>query len=184
MEVHDLFVAMALKLIHRYKNHNQSAPMKTTLHFALDRSGVVTLERAEQVVEVSEWVEVVDPIRNITALLANLTANETTGDVNATTGTEESESKPETDAGNLTDENVTATEVTPPPVTVTKKLRKRIFRIPLKVKTQKNALECDPTRLWVFPIKRFILNQGVWCILKGLSDVAMTFHYIVKVALQ
>lgn len=146
MEAHYLFMAMALTCIHRYKNHNQSAPMKTTLQFALDRSGVVNLERAEQVVEVSEWVEVVDPISNITALLANLTANATTGDVNATTVTEESESKPETDAGNLTNVNGSATEVTPPPVTVTKKLRKRIFRIPLKVNKEKNVLECDLTR--------------------------------------
>ena len=66
----------------RYKNHNQSAPMKTVLHFLLDRSGVVNLDRAEQVIEVSEWIDVVEPLANLTSILANLTANGTVGDLN------------------------------------------------------------------------------------------------------
>lgn len=107
--------------IRRYKNHNQSAPMKTVMHFSLDRNGVVNLDRAEQVVEVSEWVDVVDPVSNITALLANLTANGSVLDMNGT-GSDFNLTK-------LLNENGNGTDSTGPK----QKLRKRILRVPLKV---------------------------------------------------
>jgi len=104
--------------------------MKTVLHFLLDRSGVVNLDRAEQVVEVLEWIDVVDPLANITYLLANLTTNGAVGDLN---GTDFNLTKFLTDKGNLEDGTVAGTnnEIVPP--APKQKLRKRILRIPLKV---------------------------------------------------
>lgn len=107
--------------VEKYKNHNQSAPMKTVMHFSLDRNGVVNLDRAEQVVEVSEWVDVVDPVSNITALLANLTANGSVLDMNGT-GSDFNLTK-------LLNENGNGTDSTGPK----QKLRKRILRVPLKL---------------------------------------------------
>lgn len=116
---------------YRYKNHNVSAPMKTVLHFSLDRSGVVNFDRAEQVIEVSEWIDVVDPLSNITSLLANLTANGTAGDFNATNF---NLTKILQDNGNLATENVTGANNETATAAPKQKLRKRILRVPLKVR--------------------------------------------------
>lgn len=116
----------------RYKNHNVSAPMKTVLHFSLDRSGVVNLDRAEQVVEVSEWIDVVDPLSNITSLLANLTAN---GDLN---GTDLNLTKILTDDGSLATGNLAGANNETAPAAPKQKLRKRILRVPLKVRWNMN----------------------------------------------
>ena len=106
--------------------------MKTVLHFTLDRSGIVNLDRAEQVVEVSEWVDVVDPLANITALLANLTANGTVGDLN---GTDFNLTKLMTPDGNLANGTVAGANNETAPSAPKQKLRKRILRVPLKVGT-------------------------------------------------
>lgn len=104
--------------------------MKTILHFSLDRSGVVNLDRAEQVVEVSEWIDVVDPLANLTSLLANLTANGTVGDLN---GTDFNLTKLLTDDGSLANETVAGANNETAPQAPKQKLRKRILRVPLKV---------------------------------------------------
>lgn len=114
----------------RYKNQNQSAPMKTVLHFSLDRSGVVALDRVEQVVEVSEWIDVVDPLANITSLLANLTANGTLGGSN---GTDFNLTKILADDGSLATGNAAGANNETAPPAPKQKLRKRILRVPLKV---------------------------------------------------
>lgn len=98
-------------------NKNLSAPIKSTLHFSLSRSGLVNLDRGETVVEVMEWVDVPILDSNLTALLANITSN-LTSEVLGSTATEV---------------NGTSSDVADTQPVVKQKLRKRIFRIPLKV---------------------------------------------------
>jgi len=105
--------------------------MKTVLHFSLDRSGVVNLDRAEQVVEVSEWIDVVDPLSNITALLANLTANGTVGDFNSS---DFNLTNILSHDGSLINGNVAGANNETAPPAPKQKLRKRILRVPLKVR--------------------------------------------------
>jgi hypoxia up-regulated 1 len=105
--------------------------MKTVLHFSLDRSGVVNFDRAEQVVEVSDWINVVDPLGNITSLLANLTANGTVGDLN---DTDFNLTKLLTDAGSLANGTIAGINNETAALAPKQKLRKRIFRVPLKVR--------------------------------------------------
>ncbi|KAL1194655.1 Heat shock 70 kDa protein 17 [Cardamine amara subsp. amara] len=111
----------------RYSSRNLSAPIKANLHFSLSRSGILSLDRGDAVIEITEWVEV--PKKNVT-----IDNNTTTTTGNASTGTASDENSQENkeelqaDAGNSTTTNTTAEE----PVTE-KKLKKRTFRIPLKV---------------------------------------------------
>lgn len=111
----------------RYASHNLSAPIKTTLHFSLSRSGVISLDRAETVVEISELYDV--PIQN------------TTVDSNQTTVPPEKAGQPDSVSGaENVKEGTTGDDQKEPshdsaadkPLT-TKKLRKRTIRIPLKV---------------------------------------------------
>ncbi|KAF2308263.1 hypothetical protein GH714_039739 [Hevea brasiliensis] len=54
----------------KYSARNLSSPIKTNLHFSLSRSGILSLDRADAVIEISEWVEV--PKKNLT--IENTTA--------------------------------------------------------------------------------------------------------------
>ncbi|XWS57081.1 hypothetical protein CRYUN_Cryun09bG0140900 [Craigia yunnanensis] len=53
-----------------YSARNLSSPIKTNLHFSLSRSGILSLDQAEAVIQISEWIEV--PKRNLT--VENLTS--------------------------------------------------------------------------------------------------------------
>lgn len=116
----------------KYATRNLSAPIKTNLHFSLSRSGVVSFDRVETVIEVSEWVDV--PVKNLTAenstsILSNASSESSTSPTSSS----------EKEEGNLSGEgfenNATTTEnVTQDSKPITeKKLRKRTFRVPLKV---------------------------------------------------
>ncbi|BFI40486.1 hypoxia up-regulated 1 [Marchantia polymorpha subsp. ruderalis] len=132
----------------KYASYNVSAPLKTSLHFSLSRSGVISLDKAETVVEISEWYEV--PVANATT------------DVNATVeakSTEEGAGSPEEakdEEVKLSSEEVKQTQADSSPEAgdvsgvssegepskdspvaepvVKKKLRRRTIRIPLKIK--------------------------------------------------
>lgn len=114
----------------KYASRNLSAPIKASLHFSLSRSGVFSLDRADAVVEISEWVEV--PKKNLTV------DNSTTGSPNVSTeagsqnATDETVDSSPTD-GNSTSSNLSENEQIPTEVTTEKKLKKRTFRIPLKI---------------------------------------------------
>lgn len=79
-------------------------------------------------IEITEWVEV--PKKNVT-----IDSNTTTATGNASTGaasddnSEENKEELQADAGNSTASNITAEE----PAVTEKKLKKRTFRVPLKV---------------------------------------------------
>lgn len=123
----------------KYSSRNLSAPIKANLHFSLSRSGVLTLDRADAVIEITEWVEV--PKKNLTlenstasanlsaeaSASANSSAEAGSGDSaeegNGSLHSDGSTSNPSSSSEK--EENIT--QVTE------KKLKKRTFRVPLKV---------------------------------------------------
>ncbi|XP_050231681.1 heat shock 70 kDa protein 17 [Mercurialis annua] len=110
----------------KYMSRNLSSPIKASLHFSLSRSGILSLDRADAVIEISEWVEV--PKKNLTAPTVNISSESV-----AQNTSEESTENLHSDGalGNATDSNIEepiATELG-----TEKKLKKRTFRIPLKI---------------------------------------------------
>jgi hypoxia up-regulated 1 len=107
----------------KYSSRNLSAPVKANMHFSLSRSGVVTLDRADAVIEISEWVEV--PKKNLTAdnstssVSPNVTLNETP--------------KNTLEENNATNNQSENNQNTTTDLVTEKKLKKRTFRIPLKI---------------------------------------------------
>lgn len=117
----------------KYGSRNLTSPMKSNLHFSLSRSGVLSLDRAETVVEFSEWIEV--PVKN-------QTTNETKATLEKPSSSPENEksgpeSNVEVEADNSTNVKDSLNMTIPaqePEVIMEKKLRKRTIRVPLKVK--------------------------------------------------
>ncbi|GKV07276.1 hypothetical protein SLEP1_g19072 [Rubroshorea leprosula] len=71
----------------KYASHNLSAPIKTNLHFSLSRSGIISLDRVDSVIEISEWVEV--PRKNISAENATVASSNISAEVGAEKVSEE-----------------------------------------------------------------------------------------------
>ncbi|XP_044404029.1 heat shock 70 kDa protein 17 [Triticum urartu] len=118
----------------KYGSRNLSAPIKANLHFSLSRSGIISLDRAEAVIEITEWVEV--PKKNVT-----LETNTTDETLSAESGTTDSttDSKENSSSGSDADNTSTTNDETNVQDTITEKvLKKRTFRVPLKV-TEKTA---------------------------------------------
>lgn len=114
----------------RYSARNLSSPIKANLHFSLSRSGVFSLDRAEAVIEITEWVEV--PRKNLTADNSTNTSTNTT-DANVGNASEESSEKLETNNGNGNSSDPTANDSSNVNLGTEKKLKRRTFRVPLKV---------------------------------------------------
>ncbi|KAB5519145.1 hypothetical protein DKX38_023464 [Salix brachista] len=115
----------------KYSSRNLSSPIKANLHFSLSRSGILSLDRADAVIEISEWVEV--PKKNLTVENTTTTSPNITLETDTKNTTEENDEKLNSDG--VTDNtsiNVTQEASTTEPVTE-KKLKKRTFRIPLKI---------------------------------------------------
>ncbi|XP_048624435.1 heat shock 70 kDa protein 17 isoform X2 [Brassica napus] len=116
----------------KYSSRNLSAPIKANLHFSLSRSGILSLDRGDAVIEITEWVEV--PKKNVT--VDNNTTS-TTG--NASTGApsdenlQENKEELQADAENSSASNTTTEEPAVVDLGTEKKLKKRTFRVPLKV---------------------------------------------------
>lgn len=114
----------------RYSSRNLSSPIKASLHFSLSRSGIFSLDRVEAVIEITEWVEV--PRKNLTVdNSTSASANITEAD--ARSASEESSDKLETNNGNSNISDSTANDSSPVDLGTEKKLKKRTFRVPLKV---------------------------------------------------
>ncbi|KAH9287774.1 hypothetical protein KI387_031891 [Taxus chinensis] len=118
----------------KYAARNLSSPIKTNLHFSLSRSGLVSFDRAETVIEVSEWIEV--PAKNLTVENSTSISSNATTESSSNPGS--SSEKGEGDFGVEGSENNTT--ITNPQKTTEdvkpateKKLRKRTFRVPLKI---------------------------------------------------
>ncbi|XP_074558415.1 heat shock 70 kDa protein 17-like [Curcuma longa] len=113
----------------KYSTHNISSPIKANLHFSLSRSGILSLDRADAAIEISEWVEV--PKKNPTT-------DNSTGSFNASsetsTGTISQDSAETLKAAEDNDISSNSTESEKEAIIVTEKiLKKKTFRIPLKV---------------------------------------------------
>ncbi|PIN20377.1 Molecular chaperones GRP170/SIL1, HSP70 superfamily [Handroanthus impetiginosus] len=114
----------------KYSSRNLSSPIKANLHFSLSRSGVFSLDRAEAVVEITEWVEV--PRKNLT--VDNSTSASTNNtDADAKNASVENSEKLEANNGssNVSDSN--ANDSSTVDLGLEKKLKKRTFRVALKV---------------------------------------------------
>ncbi|ESQ55771.1 hypothetical protein EUTSA_v10024376mg [Eutrema salsugineum] len=111
----------------KYSSRNLSAPIKANLHFSLSRSGILSLDRGDAVIEITEWVEV--PKKNVTIDGNTTTATGNFSDENS----QENKEELQADAGNSTASNTTAEEPAVVDLGTEKKLKKRTFRVPLKV---------------------------------------------------
>ncbi|KAJ4976597.1 hypothetical protein NE237_001703 [Protea cynaroides] len=115
----------------KYSSRNLSAPIKANLHFSLSRSGVLSLDRADALVEISEWVEI--PKKNLT--VENTTAD--TPNISLEAGTDKTTEGSKDDlvsdggSGNTSSSNLE--EQSSMDAVTEKKLKKRTFRVPLKV---------------------------------------------------
>ena len=125
--------------VSRYSSRNLSAPVKANLHFSLSRSGVLTLDRADAVIEITEWVEV--PKKNLTLENSTASANlsaEASASANSSAETGSGDSAEEgngslhADGSTSNPSNSSEKEENIAQVTE-KKLKKRTFRVPLKV---------------------------------------------------
>ncbi|GER31559.1 heat shock 70 kDa protein [Striga asiatica] len=115
----------------RYSSRNLSSPIKANLHFSLSRSGTLSLDRAEAVVEITEWIEV--PRKNITVDNSTSTsANITDGDTK--NPSDENPDKLETTNGNGNSSESSVNDNTSTvDLGTEKKLKKKTFRVHLKV---------------------------------------------------
>ncbi|KAM7499895.1 hypothetical protein LguiA_024309 [Lonicera macranthoides] len=114
----------------KYSSRNLSSPIKANLHFSLSRSGIVSLDRADAVIEISEWVEVpkkILTVENSTLASPNLTVEE--GPKNAS---EESNNNMHADGG-VNPSNPSENNQSTIDLGTEKKLKKRTFRVPLKI---------------------------------------------------
>ncbi|KAI3728617.1 hypothetical protein L6452_17256 [Arctium lappa] len=113
----------------KYMLRNLSSPVKASLHFSLSRSGIISLDRADAVIEISEWVEV--PKKNQTVENASAPLNLTVeaDSANAT----EANDVPNQDDLSTNLVNSTTNDQNIVNLGTEKKLKKRTFRIPLKI---------------------------------------------------
>lgn len=88
------------------------------------------MDRAEAVVEITEWVEV--PRKNLTADNST-SASANTTDAEAKNTSEESTDKLETSNGDITNSDSSTNDSSNVDLGTEKKLKKRTFRVPLKV---------------------------------------------------
>ncbi|KAK3158891.1 hypothetical protein QOZ80_2AG0143020 [Eleusine coracana subsp. coracana] len=111
----------------KYSSRNLSAPIKANLHFSLSRSGIISLDRAEAVIEITEWVEVPKKVLTLESNTTNQNSSEA-GVTNSTADTKENlSSSSDTNSSTTIDESNAQETVTE------KVLKKRTFRVPLKV---------------------------------------------------
>ncbi|XP_004502074.1 heat shock 70 kDa protein 17 [Cicer arietinum] len=114
----------------KYSSRNLSSPIKANVHFSLSRSGVLSLDRADAVIEITEWVEV--PKKNLTIENSTISSN-VSDESGAKSNTEENNESMQSDGGNSKTSNASAEEQAAAEPATEKKLKKRTFRVPLKI---------------------------------------------------
>ncbi|KAK7327235.1 hypothetical protein VNO80_31600 [Phaseolus coccineus] len=114
----------------KYSSRNLSSPIKASIHFSLSRSGILSLDRADAVIEITEWVEV--PKKNLTIENSTISSN---GSAESAAGnsSEGSNGSIKTDSGISKTSNTSAEEQAAAELATEKKLKKRTFRVPLKI---------------------------------------------------
>lgn len=121
---------MFLPCSSRYSSRNLSSPIKANIHFSLSRSGILSLDRADAVIEITEWVEV--PKKNLTIENSTISSN-VSAESAASNSSEKNNESTQTDSGINKTSNISDKEPPAEPATE-KKLKKKTFRVPLKVK--------------------------------------------------
>ncbi|XP_075483024.1 LOW QUALITY PROTEIN: heat shock 70 kDa protein 17-like [Primulina tabacum] len=114
----------------KYSTRNLSSPIKASLHFSLSRSGIFTLDRADAVIEITEWVEV--PRKNLTldnstSAIVNIT------DAGSKNASDESSDKLEMNNGDWNNSDSSVDNSNTLDLGTEKKLKKRTFRVALNV---------------------------------------------------
>ncbi|GKV32663.1 hypothetical protein SLEP1_g41255 [Rubroshorea leprosula] len=119
----------------KYSSRNLSAPIKTNLHFSLCRSGIISLDRANAVIEISEWVKV--PRKNISVENATIASSNISAEVGAERASEENKEGLNSDSVVSSASNTNTNTTVEEPITVDlgteKRLKKKTFRVPLKM---------------------------------------------------
>ncbi|MBA0811416.1 hypothetical protein Gohar_003315 [Gossypium harknessii] len=115
----------------KYSSRNLSAPIKTNLHFSLSRSGILSLDQADAVIQITEWIEV--PKKNLTVENTTSASPNASVDNGANSTSEESNSNLESDGGVSNGSNSTVEEPSTTDLGTERKLKKRTFKIPLKI---------------------------------------------------
>ncbi|KAK8509518.1 hypothetical protein V6N12_001523 [Hibiscus sabdariffa] len=115
----------------KYSSRNLSSPVKTNLHFSLSRSGILSLDRAEAVFQVTEWIEV--PKRNLTLENSTSASPNVSADLDTENASKQSNNNLESDGGISNSTNSTIEEPNTVDLGTEKKLKTLTFRIPLKI---------------------------------------------------
>ncbi|RZB42685.1 heat shock 70 kDa protein 17-like [Glycine soja] len=114
----------------KYSSRNLSSPIKANIHFSLSRSGILSLDRADAVIEITEWVEV--PRKNLTIENSTISSN-VSAESAAGNSTEENNESVQTDSGVNKASNISAEEQAATEPATEKKLKRQTFRVPLKI---------------------------------------------------
>ncbi|KAK1304589.1 Heat shock 70 kDa protein 17 [Acorus calamus] len=115
----------------KYSARNLSAPIKANLHFSLSRSGILSFDRAEAVIEISEWVEV--PKKNLTSDNSTNATTNITVEANPANSSDETQESLNIENGANEASNSSAEVQNDAAIVMEKKLKKRTFRVPLKI---------------------------------------------------
>ena len=117
-------------LVCRYFSRNLSSPIKANLHFSLSRSGILSLDRADAVIEITEWIEV--PKVNVTLENSSAASPNISVETSPRNASEDSNENLHADGGIDNTSNATENQ-SDKDLGTEKKLKKRTFRVPLKV---------------------------------------------------
>lgn len=115
----------------KYASRNLSSPIKANLHFSLSSSGIFSLDRADAVVEISEWIEV--PKKNLTVENSISASSNISIEGGPRNISEESVDSLKTDGGTNNASNSSENDQSTTDLGTEKKLKKRTFRVPLKI---------------------------------------------------
>uniref|UniRef100_A0A7N0T8T2 Heat shock 70 kDa protein 17 n=1 Tax=Kalanchoe fedtschenkoi TaxID=63787 RepID=A0A7N0T8T2_KALFE len=118
----------------KYSSRNLSSPIKANMHFSLSRSGILSLDRADAVIEITELVDVPKAnakLDNSTSASSNKSIED--GPQNMSEGTDNGEQASTNISDSSPKENNTED------VAIEKKLKKRTFRVPLKITEKTNG---------------------------------------------
>lgn len=96
----------------------------------MSRSGILSFDRADAIVEITEWVEV--PKKNLTVENATTVSPNISSETGGQNSSAESNDNTD-DGGNGNASNPTAEVQGSADLGIEKKLKKRTFRVPLKV---------------------------------------------------
>ena len=122
---------ISFNVLLRYSTRNLSSPIKATLHFSLSRSGILSLDRADAVIEISEWVDV--PKKNVSVENSTIASSNATVEDSGKTSEGKNETLIPENGGVDNTSNPSTEEQGTPELATEKKLKKRTFRVPLKV---------------------------------------------------